>query len=280
MVAGVGIERHDVAVGVFQADRPSVGTSPGRIVLEIRNDVAEDVIAQLGGRVVIVDHGAVDAFVLSGLLLRRQMSGHWREHPPKGQYQNCDQIHSLIRHRLSSSVSETVRRRLSSLPGSLQQSMVKVPSSIETLGRGKPAANPRGWTEALSIVPELVSWKPKAGENPVLVKPSSPYRTSTFGPPGENTLAYGAKRHSFSRNKSPEERGPDSFRSSFNFSSNSSQVSRLIGLSNCSGRVSTGIGAWSLSITPVERPAFLMCKRKDSDCTREHCVHDVAGKSP
>ena len=117
VVAGVGIERHDVAVGIFHADRSPVGAPVGRIVLEIGDDISEDVIAHLGGRIVIVDHGAVDGVELPGFLLRHQMSGRRSEHPPKGHYQGCNQTHSPIHHRLSSSDSETVRRRLTSLAG-------------------------------------------------------------------------------------------------------------------------------------------------------------------
>ena len=73
MVAGVGIERRDVAIGVFHAHRAPMGATPRSIVLEVGNDGTEDVIPELGRRVVVVDHGAIDSFLLSGLFLRQEI---------------------------------------------------------------------------------------------------------------------------------------------------------------------------------------------------------------
>ena len=63
VVAGIGMEGHDSAVGVLHADGTPMGVAPRIIVLEIDDDVAEDLVPQARFRIVIVDQSAFDPVI-------------------------------------------------------------------------------------------------------------------------------------------------------------------------------------------------------------------------
>ncbi len=99
VVAGVGIEGCDVAVRIFQTDRPPVRASSRSVVLQVGDDVAEDVVPEPGGRIVIVDRRPFDGFILDGLWPGCGVLGE-RHEGGTGQKQD-DRNHNRSIHRNS-----------------------------------------------------------------------------------------------------------------------------------------------------------------------------------